>query len=459
MERKKLLVGTGVVSFCLAAGVVGVLAGCAAGQQAGSPGSGEAPAPAAETEATRTMEEWGELYPLQFGSYAEGSIKEGKTDDEGNHEGHYDLKAKMLAPAVRVERPDGQRDTKLVNPYGTFNEDYIIVEGVDYDPETGRWYVKDGDLRNLTDTRERKGCYACKSTNFDDVYEREGAEIFTEKLDDEFIQEMNGQIWNCTTCHDGDPAQNAPDAQLTYWTQLSRESFDKLDPKDRACGQCHNSFDYRSHITDQETMDSFSPYRYGFDVDSLYDAAIEDGVYSVDEDTGIVLSCFDHPDVELLQGSVHSDLGMTCVDCHMPTMTDSESGQEFTYHNASESPLENETALEYCLTCHKSQGIESTDAMKKMVKDRQAEIRDAVADYPDKFTAAYDAIKAAKDSGSVSEDVLQKARDDYSKAEAYYHVAQGGSVDGVKVAHNPEALPAYYTQAGTLLDGVIASLA
>ena len=458
MERQKVLFAVGIVSFCMTVGIVGALAGCAPGQAADKnlAQSGEV---SAEETSPQTMEEWGELYPLQFGSYAEGSIKEGKTVDEGNHEGHYDLKAKMLAPAVRVERADGQRDTKLVNPYGTFNEDYIIVEGVDYDPETGKWYVKDDKLRNLSDTRERKGCYACKSSNFDEVYEREGAEIFTEKLDDEFIQEMNGQIWNCTTCHDGDPAANAPDAQLTYWTQLSRESFDKLDAKDRACGQCHNSLDYRSHITDQETMDSFSPYRYGFDVDSLYDAAIEDGVYSVDEDTGIVLSCFDHPDVELLQGSVHSELGLTCVNCHMPTMTDAESGTEFTYHNASESPLANETALEYCLTCHKSQGIESTEAMRQMVKDRQKEIEESVADYPDRFTAAYDAIKAAKDAGTVDEGTLQQARDAYSKAEAYFHAAQGGSVDGVKVAHNPEGIPAYYAQAGELLDQVMTTLA
>lgn len=458
MERQKVLFAVGIVSFCMTVGIVGALAGCVPGQAADKnlAQSGEV---SAEETSPQTMEEWGELYPLQFGTCAEGSIKEGKTVDEGNHEGHYDLKAKMLAPAVRVERADGQRDTKLVNPYGTFNEDYIIVEGVDYDPETGKWYVKDDKLRNLTDTRERKGCYACKSSNFDEVYEREGAGIFSEKLDDEFIQEMNGQIWNCTTCHDGDPAANAPDAQLTYWTQLSRESFDKLDAKDRACGQCHNSLDYRSHITDQETMDSFSPYRYGFDVDSLYDAAIEDGVYSVDEDTGIVLSCFDHPDVELLQGSVHSELGMTCVSCHMPTMTDEESGAEFTYHNASESPLANETALEYCLTCHKSQGIESTEAMRQMVKDRQKEIEESVSDYPDRFTAAYDAIKAAKDAGNVDENVLQQARDAYSKAEAYFHAAQGGSVDGVKVAHNPEGIPAYYAQAGELLDQVMTTLA
>ena len=59
----------------------------------------------------------------------------------------------------------------------------------------------------------------------------------------------------------------------------------------------------------------------------------------------------------------------------------------------------------------------------------------------------------------MDEAVLQKARDDYSKAEAYYHVAQGGSVDGVKIAHNPEAVPGYYAQAGSLLDEVMAALA
>lgn len=450
MEKRKLFTGASIVMLCSAVGITAVLAGCA--PQASSAPSEEASQVAGESASAETMEEWGELYPLQYGSYAEETIKEGK------YEGHYALKQKLLAPAVRVERTDGQTDTKLVNPYGTYDDGQIIVSGVEYDSESHRWVVVESDLDDLSGTRERQGCYACKSNVFDTVYEENGAGVFVEEMTDEFVDTMNGQVWSCGTCHDGDPATNAPDAQLTYWTQLARESFDLLDPKERACGQCHNSLDYRSRITDQDKMDTFSPYRYGFDIDSLYAAAMEDGISTVDEDTGIVLSCLDHPDVEFLQGSAMGELGLTCIDCHMPSTTDSESGTEYTYHNASASPLENETALEYCLTCHKNQGIESTDAMVEMVKGKQAEAAATIAELDVKFEAAYELIKEANQNGGVDETVLQQARDDYSLAEAYYHATKGGRDDGSKVVHNPMATTNYYAQTGDLLDGIVESL-
>lgn len=455
MERGKLIAGVAVVALCSAVGIGGGLLGCA--PQQGSPSNaalGDAESAAstqtASAEGEKTMEQWGELYPLQYGSFSEETIKSGK------YEGHYALKAKLLAPAVRVERKDGQTDTKLVNPNGTYDDGEVIVSGLEYDSQSKQWVVKESELDDLSGTRERQGCYACKSAEFDKVYDQNGAEIFTEKMTDEFVDQMNGQVWSCNTCHDGDPGTSAPDAQLTYWTQLARDSFGKIDAKSRVCGQCHNSLDYRSRITDQDKMDSFSPYQYGFDVDSLYKAAMEDGIYTVDEETGIELSCLDHPDVEFLQGSVMGELGLTCIDCHMPE-TD-EDGATYTYHNASNSPLENETALEYCLTCHEKQGIDSTEAMVEMVRGKQAEAAALIEELDGKFETAHELIKAANQGGGVDEAKLQQARDDYSLAEAYYHATKGGRADGSKVVHNPTATIDYYAKCGNLLDGIVASL-
>lgn len=455
MKKDKLIASVAVIALCGAVGVGGGLLGCApqsSSDKAASQGGSTTEAGSDSAAEGKTMEEWGELYPLQYGSFSEETIKEGK------YEGHYALKAKLLAPAVRVERADGQTDTKLVNPNGTYDDGEVIVSGLEYDSESKRWYVKESELDDLSGTRERQGCYACKSAEFDKVYDQNGAGIFTEQMTDEFVDQMNGQVWSCNTCHDGDPATSAPDAQLTYWTQLARESYDLFDAGERVCGQCHNSLDYRSRITDQETMDSFSPYKYGLDVESLYRAAMEDGIYTVDEDTGIKLSTLDHPDIEFLQGSAMGELGLTCVSCHMPETTDGSSGTDYTYHNASASPLENDTALEYCLTCHKNQGIESKEAMVEMVRGKQAEAAAVIAELDVKFDAAYELIKNANQNGGVDETVLQQARDDYSLAEAYYHATKGGRDDGSKVVHNPTATENYYAQAGNLLDGIVANL-
>lgn len=439
------------MTLCSAVGIVAALAGCA--PQASSEPSGASSQAAGEAAAAKTMEEWGELYPLQYGSYHQSTVKA-----DGLLHGHYDLKQKLLAPAVRVERTDGQLDTKLVNEDGGFNQDgNILVSGLEYDSENGVWVVDEDELGDLSGTRERQGCFSCKSSVFDDVYAEEGAGIFGAKMTDEFVDTLNGQVWNCQTCH-GETPGTETDAKLTYWTQLAREQYDLFEANERVCGQCHNSLDYRSHIVDQETMDSFSPYKYGVDIDSLYDAAVEDGVYSIDEDTGILLTCFDHPDVEFVQGSPMRELGVTCVDCHMPQTTDSESDTTFTSHNASGSPLESSESLEYCLTCHKSQGIATTDEMAQMVRDLQEETIAVEEDLESKFTVAYDLIKEANQNGGVDEAVLQQARDSYSKAEAYFHAVVGDAPKGAKVAHNPMATKNYNAQTGKMLDDIISSL-
>lgn len=456
--RKKIGTAAAVVSLCAAVGVVGLI-GCAPQAATPAASTGGSDAPAASESDYETMEKWGELYPLQYGSYAVTDIK-----SDGQRHSHYDLKQKMLAPADRFLRDDGQLHTRLLSDgeVGYNDDGNITISGMWYDSENHHWVVDEDVFGDLSGTRERMGCYSCKSSVFNDIYERDGAEIFGEKLTDEFVDEINGQVWDCGTCHDGDPATSAPDAQLPLWSQLSREAFDSFDAKERVCGQCHNSLDYRSHITDQQTMDSFNPYKYGTDIDSLHKAVVEDGVYSIDEDTGILMTCFDHPDLEILQGSAMRELGVTCVDCHMASTTDAESGAAFTSHNASGSPLENEDALEYCLTCHKSQGINTTSEMVKMVRDLQDETTVKLEALGDKFDQAYEAVKQANQSGGVDEGVLQKARDDYSIAYSYYYAICGDVGDeplGTKVVHNPAGIADYANKAESLIDGVIAALA
>lgn len=430
--RKRFMVTTAALALCASIGVAAAFADDAQTAQTEE---------TAATEAT-TMQDWGEQYPLEWESYHQKPVKA-----DGKTHGHYDLQEKLLAPVVR----DG---TNLIKS----EDGYYQISGFSWNEEIGAWVIDEDELGAVPANAFKMGCYSCKSSNFDLAYEKWGAEIFTQDPTQEFIDLIDGQVWDCASCHDGDPGTSAPDAQLTFWTQLSREAFDELDPSERVCGQCHNSLDYRSRITDQETMDSFAPYQYGFDIDSLYDAAVEDGIYTVDEETGILLTCLDHPDVEFTQGSAMRELGVTCVNCHMPETTDPETGEVYTSHNAAQSPLENETALEYCLTCHSAQGIETTDQMAQMVRDLQAETAAIEDELDAKFDQAYELIAAAVADGSVDEETLQQVRDDYSHAEAYFHAVTGSAANGVKVAHNPGATETYNARTGELLDGIIAEL-
>lgn len=432
-------------------------------------------APASDTPAAtpRTTEQWAELYPLQYGSFA---VADQKSDNQ--YHSHYDLKTKLLAPAVRVQRPDGQLDTKLVavqpssidpqtpslSGEALYNSDgYLLVEGLEYDAATNRWYVVPSSLDSLAATRERQGCFSCKSSVFNEIYETNGAEALSQPMTPAFTSAINGQVWDCGTCHattaDGQLDPTA-DSQLFFWKQLARDTYDSFEPGERACGQCHNSLDHRGYITNQEVMDGFSPYRYGLGIDALYDAAIDDGIYTVDEATGIRLTCLDHPEIEITQGSPMRELGVTCIDCHMPALT-SDEGETYTSHNASGSPLESEEALTYCLTCHASQGIESPGAMAQMVRDLQAETTQIATELQGLLSQAYDLIRDAVECGDVDEATLARCRDSYSRAEAYLHATTGTVGNeplGTKIAHNPSAIASYNAQAKMLLTGVIQAL-
>ena len=83
MEKGKLIASVAVVALCSAVGIGGGLLGCA--PQQGSPseaGPGDAESASAtqttSAEGEKTMEQWGELYPLQYGSFSGETIKGGK---------------------------------------------------------------------------------------------------------------------------------------------------------------------------------------------------------------------------------------------------------------------------------------------------------------------------------------------------------------------------------------------
>ncbi len=419
--------------------VIGTVTGCTTAEN----DAGSADPNKIITAEYTTMMKTVDQYPLQYNSYNQYRVKE---NSPYHAFGHLALKDKLLAPVVR-------NGNELI----TDSDKNFAISGFYFDETIGQWVVSEDKYGAVAANVFKQGCFSCKSSQFNQVYKDNGAEIFTQDLTDDFVKIINGQVWDCAICH-GDEPGNEPDAHLTYWTQLARDTYDKFDSSERVCGQCHNSLDYRSHITDQKTMDGFSPYKYGTDIDSLYKAAIEDGIGNTDKDTGIVLSCLDHPDIEFTQNSPMRKMGVTCVSCHMTESTDQKSSTTYTSHNASGSPLENEDAMKYCLTCHKPRGIDSPEEMVKMVQDLQSKTAAEEKVLQDKFTKSYDLIKAANSNGNVDKAVLQKARDDYALAEAYFHAVVGSAELGVKVAHNPTATAKYNAQTGQLLDGIIAAL-
>ena len=382
--------------------------------------------PAADTGSNMpenpTYAELIEMFPNEY-----NSAMTGKMDDEGEDNSHAGFQPLMETPAVR-------------------DVSGAIIEVVDEDdPRKSDVAMK---------------CVACKTSHFMDFYEQDGLTAYTDRLlDAEGMKAINGEYWDCYSCHtvkDGEWAiqPNAAWANEKFAPNVAK-FLATLNPKEVVCGQCHNTVSPRAYITDEATQQSYDPYRYGADLDARYKAMVEDEIYVVDEPTGIKMVSMNHPQLEVFQGSIHQSMGLTCIDCHMPQTT-SDSGESYTSHNASGSPVENEAAMEKCLTCHKTQNnISTTDEMRAFLKENQKAQADRQTEVDTKLTALYDAILEAVNNGGVDEADLEAAKDKYSLANWYVKEQQGNlfdAPDGAQIAHNPDALRQCLEKADVLID-------
>lgn len=354
---------------------------------------------AAESEAT--WEEWKSTYPDEYGSFATDKWRDGV-----NHS-HYNLRE-----AVET-----------------------------YDPTNATYYAS---------------CIACKSTAFNDMYAQYG-DAFFDMGADALLGNAIEAYWDCEMCHVSID-DTTLEASIDYYQVLAGNTMNSVDQKTLVCGQCHNSFgNYRlKAIGDETELTDYTPYRNGYSADALYQTFLEDDYrVSFEEETGATLVSVGHPDIEIFMDSTHQSLGLTCSDCHMAKTTD-ENGNEFTDHNASGSPIDNPEAMEFCLSCHQAQGIETAEAMVSYVRDAQDEFAASKAAVDEKIATLKEALVAATDQGDVDEDALETARSNYSLAKFYLTYAVGGGTQaGSKIAHNPDEMKSLVSRADALVDDAL----
>ncbi|MDR1089239.1 MAG: ammonia-forming cytochrome c nitrite reductase subunit c552 [Coriobacteriales bacterium] len=297
-------------------------------------------------------------------------------------------------------------------------------------------------------------CLSCKTAEFNELYATYGREVFT--LPYAQVTGEVGDYFSCLTCHaSGIPAEGA-DASLVTYTTYASEFLTTVDPQTAACGQCHNATcDYpRKLLPLQENarLEDFNPYRYGSDADALRRAVREDGMTMYpDEELGITVDYLGHPDIELFQGSQHQEQGLTCVSCHMPYETN-EQGEQYRTHNASGSPLNNEQAMRYCLSCHASLGVGSTNEMRQFVRARQSALGAQEAEVLDGLDRLKARIVEAEAGGATDPATLRQAKEYYADASYYYSFQHAGAdIPGGKVAHASARMYRYLEQSLSLI--------
>jgi len=303
-------------------------------------------------------------------------------------------------------------------------------------------------------------CLSCKTAEFNTLFERYGEEIYNMGY-----CEISGEIvdfFSCRTCHaTGVPAEGAG-ATLEPYVRFASDYLASIDPRIAACGQCHNAMcDWARYLIGKNmTLDEADPYRYGSDADSLRHAAEEDGVYvPYDTELGTGLFYLGHPDIELFMGSNHQQLGLSCISCHMPYESNSD-GSTSRSHNSSGSPIANENAMRFCLTCHEAQGIATTVEMRNFIWKKQAELASLEDECRERLEMLRDLIITCAQDGTVREDILALARKNYQTANYYYTFQHaGGRSPGVKVAHSADAMRLYLSRSNELIDEALAMLA
>ena len=223
-------------------------------------------------------------------------------------------------------------------------------------------------------------CAACHAReDFQTIYNEQGAVILDKNASD---YEMEWS--NCTNCHVGDPGEGNVEGGNAYGDATSTSAKALFPAEDYVCGQCHAMFPGAAYLEDANK--GIDQYKYGFEPEEMLRAMKEYyeanpatetticagmvGVPMLDPEIDTVLYLTDAcTEVELFQDSNHQKMGLTCTDCHMPQI-EASGGTTYTYHNMTQSPLENPAALEKCLTCTRARVLKMLTPWLRSSRER-----------------------------------------------------------------------------------------
>lgn len=282
-------------------------------------------------------------------------------------------------------------------------------------------------------------CLSCKSSTFNTIYADKGIAAYNQPIAD-IEAEYSIEYFTCEACH-ANYDFTAPSPNMVTFKTLAGDAIAGIDTKTLVCAQCHNSVGkYVYGLNENLTLESANPYRYGISYDGVYKAYLEDGQIPIDKATGAAVLTVAYTDFDTFYGSNHYNLGLTCVDCHMPKTTAAD-GAEYTNHNASSSPLENEDALKLCLTCHGAQGVKDAAGMVEFYNNAEQKFAEKMAEETAAIASLKEALVKATEEGVTGEGI-DTARDCYSKAFFYniYCTSYNHGTD-YRIAHDTKGLP------------------
>ncbi|WP_026476547.1 ammonia-forming cytochrome c nitrite reductase subunit c552 [Alkaliphilus transvaalensis] len=321
--------------------------------------------------------EWEEEYPDQYNTYLRNSEMV-KTTYGGSEP--YDYLEKY--PDLLV----------LYDGMG-FSKDYLRARGHVYSLE---------DVIETSRPKPGASCLSCKTPDYLALVNEYGTEFYAMDFD-EMAAKVTSPI-SCYDCHTNTPGE------VVLTRDHLQTALDKMEMEfsmnNLVCAQCHVEY-----YLDPETKEVTLPWDNGISVDGIEKYFDDKGYYDwIHPTTGTPLLKVQHPEFETyMMGSVHSNLGMSCVDCHMPR-TENDDGDIFNSHHWT-SPLH--TIQQSCMSCHTGDPqdlIERVENIQKGVADKTNEVSALIVELIEELTIAIE-------SGTYSEEFLDQVRDYHRKAQ------------------------------------------
>ncbi|MBR6425932.1 MAG: ammonia-forming cytochrome c nitrite reductase subunit c552 [Oscillospiraceae bacterium] len=316
-----------------------------------------------------------------------------------------------------------EQDPYLVNIYEGFGfaKDYASARGHAYTLE---------DVANTERPHPMANCLTCKTPNFAKLVNDLGVSVYT--MDFQEVLGMMEENISCYTCH-GNEAGDAGKIVIThsYVTKALGANVDTIDPATLSCGQCH--IEYYFTPADKETMmpyDSVAAMTPEailayYDAMELPDGTV--GFYDwVQPGTGTKMLKAQHPEMETYLQGKHASL-LNCADCHM-SLEQAEDGTVYHSHLLV-SPLENETLLSNCATCHEGTDmVEFVHRLQSRVTARETEVGNKLSDFKDALTEAVSAER-------LDEETLAQLQQLHREAQWFFDFCYVENAGG---AHNSE---------------------
>ena len=309
-----------------------------------------------------------------------------------------------------------EQDPYLVNIYEGygFAKDYGSARGHEFTLE---------DVHDTQRPHPKANCLTCKTPNFAKLVNDQGVGVYSMPFEE--VEALMEENISCYTCH-GNEAGSGGMRVVThsYVNKALGDAVNSIDPSTLACGQCH--IEYYFTPEDSETM---MPYH---DVAGMSPEAILAYYDSIDfadwtqEATGTRMLKTQHPEMETFLQGKHAAL-LNCADCHMPIEM-ADDGTVYHSHMLV-SPLENETLLSTCATCHgDTDMVKLVHGIQERVTARETEVGNKLSDFKD-------ALAAAVSDGSKSEAELDTIRKLHREAQWFFDYCYVENSEG---AHNSE---------------------